>query len=250
MTYKDQCGIVRDLIPLVADNVASEESRKLVETHLSECAECKSVMNDARSEIKTGEVSEKDAKFIQLCLKMRRKLSWKRALMFFAALVAVVALLAGGITYIQYKMYVDWQAYRPQQYKVSVNKDGLLIFEYASDGQHGYIGYGYGFDAKDGAFYLTPHISSWAQIFSPVSASQVDAFTDIRMKDGKLVYVNTFENSDLVFNETSGRYQYDQTEEDTEITELRIGTPSDYQTAYRTGDTLPLSGFDAQNAPM
>lgn len=38
---KSNCGIVHDLLPLYAENMCSEESRKAVADHLSECGECK-----------------------------------------------------------------------------------------------------------------------------------------------------------------------------------------------------------------
>ncbi|MDE7295446.1 MAG: zf-HC2 domain-containing protein [Oscillospiraceae bacterium] len=36
------CEIIRDLLPLYADNVCSEESKKLVEEHCGGCKECQS----------------------------------------------------------------------------------------------------------------------------------------------------------------------------------------------------------------
>ena len=37
---KVPCGVIRDLLPLYAENLAGEESKKLVEEHLSECEPC------------------------------------------------------------------------------------------------------------------------------------------------------------------------------------------------------------------
>ena len=34
------CAMARDLMPLVIDNVASEESREFVENHMAGCDEC------------------------------------------------------------------------------------------------------------------------------------------------------------------------------------------------------------------
>lgn len=39
MTYP--CGIIKDLLPLFIDDVCNEESRKAVQSHLSECAACR-----------------------------------------------------------------------------------------------------------------------------------------------------------------------------------------------------------------
>ena len=41
-----KCEIIRDLIPLYLDKVCSEDSRKLVEDHLSECSECRKYMKE------------------------------------------------------------------------------------------------------------------------------------------------------------------------------------------------------------
>lgn len=38
---KNNCDIVRDLLPLYAEDMCSEESRKAVAEHLSECGECR-----------------------------------------------------------------------------------------------------------------------------------------------------------------------------------------------------------------
>lgn len=41
---KYSCGLVRDLIPLYRDNVCGEDSRKIVEEHITECSECADIL--------------------------------------------------------------------------------------------------------------------------------------------------------------------------------------------------------------
>ena len=41
---KYPCGLVRDLLPLYRDNVCGEESRRIVEAHLAECADCPKIL--------------------------------------------------------------------------------------------------------------------------------------------------------------------------------------------------------------
>ena len=38
---KNDCNVIRDLMPLVLDRVASDESRGLVEEHMETCEECR-----------------------------------------------------------------------------------------------------------------------------------------------------------------------------------------------------------------
>ena len=46
-----ECGIVRDLMPLVIDDVAGSESKEYVENHLIGCEECKKVFQEMNAEI-------------------------------------------------------------------------------------------------------------------------------------------------------------------------------------------------------
>ncbi len=48
---KENCEIVRDLLPIYIDNVCSDESRRLVSEHLESCVECKRLYENMNSEI-------------------------------------------------------------------------------------------------------------------------------------------------------------------------------------------------------
>ena len=37
------CGVIRDLLPLYTEELCSEESRTLVENHLKDCPDCRSL---------------------------------------------------------------------------------------------------------------------------------------------------------------------------------------------------------------
>ena len=58
---KISCDTIMDLIPLVKDNVASEESRLLVEEHIKTCQDCKELYDSFESiETKTLVMNEKN----------------------------------------------------------------------------------------------------------------------------------------------------------------------------------------------
>ena len=42
----NKCNVIRDLLPLYADKVCSEDSKEMVEEHLAECKECKQELED------------------------------------------------------------------------------------------------------------------------------------------------------------------------------------------------------------
>ena len=51
---KISCDIIKDLLPLYYDNVCSNESKKMIEEHLSECDRCKSELNRIEEDIKVS----------------------------------------------------------------------------------------------------------------------------------------------------------------------------------------------------
>lgn len=58
---KTDCNIIRDLLPLYADEVCSEASRQLVDEHLAECADCTDVLKKIReNEIESGLKEERN----------------------------------------------------------------------------------------------------------------------------------------------------------------------------------------------
>ena len=46
-----KCEVVRDLLPLYVDGVASEESCTLIEEHLKECEDCKEYLKLLQEDI-------------------------------------------------------------------------------------------------------------------------------------------------------------------------------------------------------
>ena len=48
---KISCEVVKDLLPLYKDGVCSEESKVLVEEHLSKCEECRKLLDNMNIEL-------------------------------------------------------------------------------------------------------------------------------------------------------------------------------------------------------
>ena len=60
------CNIVKDLIPLYIDGCCSEESEKIVEEHISDCDDCKRLLEDMKSSSDIITVSESPKTFSKL----------------------------------------------------------------------------------------------------------------------------------------------------------------------------------------
>ena len=70
-----KCEVVRDLIPLVIDDVASEESRNLVGEHLRTCEACRAYRDGMAAQLEKPAPVEDDTSFIRFC---RRRWPWAR----------------------------------------------------------------------------------------------------------------------------------------------------------------------------
>ena len=93
------CGIVQDLAPLVADGVASEESREAVMSHIASCKECEALMETlASSAIETkNDKSQSTPAFVTSPKPDDQKIMAyiRRRAVYFIALVTLLGAAAG-----------------------------------------------------------------------------------------------------------------------------------------------------------
>ena len=69
------CDVIRDLLPLYADDACSEKSRALVNEHLLDCADCRDMLQKIKeNEIENGLKKEKDS-VLQYGIRQFRKRS-------------------------------------------------------------------------------------------------------------------------------------------------------------------------------
>lgn len=59
---KQECEIVRDLMPLVLDDVASDGSKHMVSAHVQTCAECAAYMNQLKADLPAGQKGALDSR--------------------------------------------------------------------------------------------------------------------------------------------------------------------------------------------
>ena len=69
-----ECEVIRDLLPLYADDVCSDTSRELIREHLQECPECSAVLEKLRShEIENDLREEKDSVLEYQARRIKRR---------------------------------------------------------------------------------------------------------------------------------------------------------------------------------
>lgn len=145
MNDKISCGVVRDLIPLMADEVCGEESRLAVEEHVKNCDACAQALADARATVPAPVSDEKAAKGFKKALKKegRRFRLWRIA----AAVLAAVVLIgcAGVISHPEILYNIDtavpvaWM----QNAHLVRTEQGAILLEFTPDAQFRHFFGGY-----------------------------------------------------------------------------------------------------------
>lgn len=95
------CKIIEDLLPLYHDGVCSEESRQLVDEHLSRCESCRAVLNGMMVELEVPRETADDKKALER-IRSKWKKSNRKALLkgvVIALAVIILGFSAAGIVW-------------------------------------------------------------------------------------------------------------------------------------------------------
>ena len=92
---KTECDVIRDLLPLYADDACSRQSRALVEEHLDECPACSEMLQRLKEdEIETGLLEEKESVISYAVRSFRRRSAAVGSAVSGAVLIPVLIVLA------------------------------------------------------------------------------------------------------------------------------------------------------------
>lgn len=90
-----ECNVARDLMPLVIDGIASEESRKVVVDHVWKCEKCAVIYKDMQAEMQPDKLDESDYLDAAARKLHRKQKNRKRILIAVTCMVTVILVLAG-----------------------------------------------------------------------------------------------------------------------------------------------------------
>ena len=100
------CEVIQDLMPSYIDGLASESTAKLIEEHISGCAECREMLENMQADGQTAQIpDDRDRKEIDFLKKSRKK--GKRAVILGVLLTLLIAAAAAGA-----KLFVIGSEYR------------------------------------------------------------------------------------------------------------------------------------------
>ncbi|MBR5683525.1 MAG: zf-HC2 domain-containing protein [Ruminococcus sp.] len=177
------CDIVKDLLPLYADDVCSEESRKAVEEHISGCSDCKAELEKLRKNVPVS--PQKDGEVLK---RIKRRLRIEKLVVGGISAVVFVFLLLGTLFFlINTDKSMDVEKYNiPDNLHVTMHGTELYlvvngeaagfwyVFPTISDTDGDHMGYGTGFDSeKKNGYGIT------------LKQRKIDSFSITRMSNQK-----------------------------------------------------------------
>ena len=210
---KNDCQIVRDLIPLVIDRAASDESRSFVEDHIAACAECKKQYDAMKSEMPENARTafEKEQKQFVAVIRSVRKRKLKRGLIVVTLALLVCMSAAFGSMLIWDRLY--------NQYTAEVdNSLYSLTLAKLSDGEIAVT-----VDGSEMRFNTKPYF--------------YEEFNDAGSRIVYLSYMTTPVHN--LSQNTSTYQKWCMTVLNQTPDEIRQGTPEHYSILWRDGDLLP-----------
>ncbi len=208
------CDVIRDLLPLYAEDMVSTKSRELIEAHFDECEECRKVYEAMTAPEPNTEFSKEPAESFQKYVKKsKRRLIWRVALVtaiIVAALFIVRLIAIGGL--VAFLMLDSTLA--PIEVDTDVNNYSLYIGENAK----------------------SEYRNKWG-LDESIFPSAINA--DMDVKEYKMVYYNPWDAQYLSYLTV----EYDDTAYAAELERLQNYASTDYLGIYS------VTGF-SEDAPL
>lgn len=173
------CSVIRDLLPLYAEDLAGEESKALVETHLEDCADCKAALEDLKEPKPVTVVEE--AVPLQLMKQLLRRHTQLWCLLTGCLIAAMAFTLLGRMTAPEAAPYVKGL------FSVEKAEDGRLAVTVTAKSEPGVDYFVEYFTNETGAesMSITAYTSPWLR------AARLDRSGTVytaRSKDVRYIY--------------------------------------------------------------
>lgn len=117
------CPVVRDLLPLYAEGLASEETASLVEAHLGACPDCRAALEAVRAPAELPADASAPLRSLKTDLRRRR---WRAA-----AVAALLVFLPLYLLLVRAFSPIYYTGYSPTLVTVSERADGALSVEWS-----------------------------------------------------------------------------------------------------------------------
>lgn len=221
-----KCEVIRDLMPLVADDVASGESKEIVREHMETCEVCRAYYQGMTAQLARTD-GEEGSTFVSFSRRMEKKLRMKKALIALAVSLLLLCAAACGGYAVLYHMYVEYEPMPVEKTRAELfHDDGqlrVMVEMNEGYGWHGHIG----IDARRGedVVYITPYEPSLILWNRGVTGGFHEMyFSEFLWENGRLYLIE---------------YEADGEDVKTEVERVLWGTRENFVSVYEKGDEIP-----------
>ena len=161
----NQCEVIRDLMPLYAESMASKASTEIVEEHLAECPSCRDYLREIRQTV--SNVTDTDSSALR---QLKKRLQRKKTLTVLVTLMLTMVVL---ITAIAYLTAPDYLPFSDEIVSVREMDDGtvMVIFDESVTGYD--ISFVTNENGTDRAYSLTAWTTTWNRWFHRHGSNQI-----------------------------------------------------------------------------
>lgn len=136
---KNNCNVIKDLLPNYIDSLTSDDTNMLIENHLKECKDCKKYFDEMNSEIEKEKL--KDEKIVKEIKKYKRKIGILKIFISLIFIIILVSVLGNiGFKYYIVKNMLDanidnniYSNFRLEEYDESIERYENYYITYLSN---------------------------------------------------------------------------------------------------------------------
>lgn len=148
------CNIIRDLLPLYMEDMASKDSCALIEVHLEQCAECSNELKEMKA-FNLPPADTDISPFLKIKSTLRKK---KIQTVFFTMMLSIVT----GVIAIAFLTAPEYIPYHEENVRINEIGNGTVLAEFG-DSVSGYDVTKYPTDNDEGYVY---HLTTWDSIWN------------------------------------------------------------------------------------
>lgn len=168
---KNECSIVRDLLPLYAEKLVSENTSEFVKEHLRSCPACRAELEQLREPVQVHAAPQPDMDAAPL-KRLKKALLRKKVQTILCTAAVLLALMLSVISFLTAPEYF---AYSPELVTVTEEASGAVTLSFGSEVTNYKLQQVKDPDERQTVYHLEVWTSAWDKMFHRPGAQAVSA---------------------------------------------------------------------------
>lgn len=168
---KNECSIIRDLLPLYAENMVSEDTSEFVKEHLESCPACRAELEKLWEPVQVQAAPQPDMDAAPL-KRLKKALLRKKVQTILCTAAVLLALILSVISFLTAPEYF---AYSPELVTVTEEANGAVALSFSNEVTNYKLQQVKDPDERQTVYHLEVWTSVWDRIFHKPGAQAVTA---------------------------------------------------------------------------